>query len=333
MLCRHTDRTMIFTTEPEANRALGAELRACPEETRQFFSSRLDIELGLLTEVAMERSHIDLVVRFGDVEVGIETKIGHIVTLEQLEREKSKVQHLVLIVEHLNDITIELPEGVVPTTWGDILPIFPNARLTLSDIELLSAKSSLRTRRIFQELARNHVSADVKVWEESGSAGRTSLMVATSRSPQLGGSYIFGQVESADRGKSNDYVATIGISLSESDLDDSDSPPAWIEALMRCGPLVESLAARGDRDENRPQIRISQHRGVASTPRGPNLRYVLANRHGLPTRFAKGYSDSYVGFKTVRTEHVAVLAEEAISWIRAMWDELEDAEHSGTEDD
>jgi len=44
---------MIFTTEPEANRALGAELRACPDEARQFFSLLLDKDLGALTDVAM----------------------------------------------------------------------------------------------------------------------------------------------------------------------------------------------------------------------------------------------------------------------------------------
>ena len=92
------------------------------------------------------------------------------------------------------------------------------------------------------------------------------------------------------------FHATVGVSVLPGDLDpaalDADAEPAWITRVRALGRGMEAGAAG--------PVRISAHPGGGS--RGPAaVKLALADRFGLPRRYAKGWPEEFLG---VRTEPV-----------------------------
>ena len=287
----------IFTTEPLAMRALAAELRFHADVAESVFSELVQADLGRLQSVRCEdgrRGNLDVVLIFANGEVGVEGKIGHAVTSEQLHRENATVDYLVVLVKDAADVgSGHGIEGLVITTWKDMLSHFPASRITLADIDAVNDATRI-ARRSLNGLVVPPLPADWgEVERSSTGSGYPSLVF---RSPELpGGRNIVVQVE-ADRGSMPErFLANVGISVFPADFaeegDSSTMPePAWITYVRALGTALEKGAAG-------TSAAISRNAG-RGTSGNAAVKIQQAKKFGLPLHYATGYTDSYVGVRT-----------------------------------
>lgn len=293
----------IWTTEPHAARALAAEIRHNPAASAKFFSKLLDADVGNLEQVALEKrkSRVDIILAFSKLRVGIEAKIGHEITAEQLDRQSESSNRQVLLVVELGDIPSEILSSIARTTWDEILTVFSESRLTTGDIRTLATSTAFRrsARTTFDRLALEFRSSDTVdgwVYSSKGSnSGYPSLNIEGPAIDLLDGRCLFGQIElprtaSSTAEQSVAYTATVGLWIErDRDLDllKSDAPP-WVRAMK---------VLRDNRDDLCKDLVLN----TWSTPRTKEgierPAAQIAQRHGLSLMYAKGYQDSYLGVK------------------------------------
>lgn len=111
--------SLIFTTEPLATRALAAEIRH--DDTR-FVAKLADVvdggRLGQFTDVRAEygAQKIDIALHFTDPQfvVGVEAKFDHTLTEEQVDRELTVADHLVVLLLEKEHAPEWLPQKAGP---------------------------------------------------------------------------------------------------------------------------------------------------------------------------------------------------------------------------
>ena len=89
------------------------------------------------------------------------------------------------------------------------------------------------------------------------------------------------------------FHATVGVSMLPGDLDPAglgaDVEPAWITRVRALGEAMEATAA--------DPVRVSTHPGGGSKGAAA-VKLALADRFGLPRRYAKGWPDEFLGVRT-----------------------------------
>lgn len=131
------------------------------------------------------------------------------------------------------------------------------------------------------------------------------------------------------RCRASTFHATLGVSMRPGDLDladqdadqDGDGPaaapePAWISRVRTLGEGAEAWAAA-----HGSLLRVSPRPGGGRT--GPAAaKLALADRFGLPRRWAKGWPDRLLGVRTepVPGERFAAFAREAAALAAAVAD-------------
>ena len=145
----------LYTSEPQLTRALAAEFRHDPHATERYFSSLLGVELGELTDVGCEKDQrVDILLEFEHKTIAIEAKIDHFISEDQLERESTVADYLLLLLLDADDAAEYRDQVARVLTWAEILPEFPDARVLLSDVESLPA-SKVQVERVLRKTLRN----------------------------------------------------------------------------------------------------------------------------------------------------------------------------------
>ena len=133
----------IYTSEPMVNRALAAEIRHQSKRFTALVEKKLGMapgSLGSLASVQCEAgAELDLLLSYaspgGSVTIGLESKLDHQATREQLKKQRKVVDHLVLLCP---DPAAAEPFGDLldsVLTWDEVLPTFKDSRLTTTDID------------------------------------------------------------------------------------------------------------------------------------------------------------------------------------------------------
>lgn len=239
----------IFTSEPQVTRALAAEIRQDPISTSRFLSEELGLDLGHLNNVECERGdneQADIMCFFTDAagvekRVAIEAKLDHEVTTEQLLREASVSEHLVLLVLDKDDAGQHgaLVDAVI--TWPEVLEIFDHPRLTITDVEGApdsKVQVERRFRRVLPRL-QEKLGHEWGLEVIRGDGGMPSIVI---RSPGAGVPQLIGQIQvsglgmppSLDDVKLQFYAGT-PVSLSEDCFPSvaSGHVPKWVRNVSR----------------------------------------------------------------------------------------------------
>ena len=138
-------------------------------------------------------------------------------------------------------------------------------------------------------------------WRVAGTVTNTGFPSLDVEGPAFDdGRGLYVQVEAPRGGDGTQFSATIGTLLDAGDLEvDGLSAPAWVERARLIGGFLEDhWAGRPYAVSDRPAPRTQGGEEAAKA--------VIAQRHGLPLRWAKGYADSYIGVRTERfgAEHL-----------------------------
>lgn len=309
----------IFTSEPQAMRAVAAEFRANPKIAEKMLSQVTGRTLGSLQSVRCEASdheNLDVLLVFDNGVVGIEGKIGHLVTEEQLLRERATVDALLLLCKERIDVERELLQHVTAVvTWEDILNEFPNSRITVKDIDMVE-DANRRTRNLFRGLDLELIFSEFEGWEyrlTQGNAGFPSIDIY---GPDFIGSdgttrYFVAQIEPERSGSERKFASTIGVRVYSDEFDiNVETEPEWVGILKKLGPVWEDVLVA-------TLAPISQHRSGGSSQTAVRKKE-LAEKFGLPSKYAKGYTDSYLGVKTskVNKENLSELVKVTIAALK-----------------
>ncbi|TDT31346.1 hypothetical protein [Naumannella halotolerans] len=284
----------IFTTEPMAVRALAAEIRFAPAPMTKLIEGLLGRQLGELHGITLEdrgRASTDVVLSYMDARVGIEAKLDHEITETQILREMEHFDALILLVDEAIDA--KPVEGLIPVlTWSSVLDLFENSRLLASDIKAVN-DSNRQVRRRFAPLNLPSVPSGWSIDRMGTNGGRPSILV---QSPVMdGGRHIIGQLEGSRNPLDHRCQFTMGVVVGPNDLTgDRDAPEDWLDILEVLGPFWEGSAKSA---------------GVAFDQSAAPLRADLirvrskieaADARGVPRRWVKGYTDSYIGLKSIK---------------------------------
>ncbi|MGP9488440.1 hypothetical protein [Glutamicibacter sp. AOP33-2CA-4] len=291
-----TNLGKIFTTEPMAMRALAAELRFAPTVTQQVFESVFQIRIGSLNRISCEvskRENLDIVIEFERATIGIEGKIGHEVTLGQLEREWNHVDHLMVLVKEPEDVMIQdssVPYQVI--SWDQLLEHYPTSRITAADINSVNDRSRI-ARRVLNALDVAEILPTT--WTYNVRPGGSGYPGIEAYSPILdSGRQMIVQIEADRQNPSGSYLGNVGISVKPSDfsLDEPEAEPLWISLIKQMAPNLEATLAGTP-----AQISCGAGRGA----KGFSKRKIeLAKRFHLDLHRATGYTDSYIGVRTLK---------------------------------
>jgi hypothetical protein len=318
-----------------ATRALAAEIRHAPDEfialleraggraLPDFESVTCEVRMKVPEEEATT-VRIDVQLIFQDWTVGIEAKLDHEITREQLKHQKAALGEnasiFVLIPSKSSAPAWLLEEAdCAVIDWNEALACFDAPRLTLDDIQgegrLLKTTVEAWLRALaFETLVPQGWSAVV----ERGGSGMPAVKIESPPLPN--GQTLRGQIEVAGRGMPGTleevhFISHIGVSVKDNDDNyfnpkHSDAVPPWIHHLR----TLDSAVIQG----NEQRLLVSRHApGYSKRPRGEH-KTALAQRHlGKERAFlAKGYTDGWaLGVKTEkqprdRLEHLAEVTAE-----------------------
>jgi hypothetical protein len=304
---------------------LAAEVRANPKEFADWLGNELGIVVsGDLLSIRLEMhrdERLDIVIRFAvGPEIGIEATFAHEATLEQLEREGADGRKLILLLVDEMDSPDGLPATIAVTTWSRLLGAFSQSRLLDADLEGLTTNPKLVARRQFKavsaNLRRRIPAGEWVVGSTPGSSGFPSILIQSVAAADGLSVELCGQIQ-AVRGRSNLYQASIGIVIDPAeDLESLNGiEPRWIAALQLVGPRVEEMASLAG-------LSLLQNKAPLTRNKTPRRSAELAETFGLPRKWAKGYEDGYLGFKTGYSESVAAQADCAMDILLEMKDLL-----------
>lgn len=289
-----TELGHIFTTEPLATRAVAAELRHDPDITRALFEEVLSTDLPRLTHVNAESSqheNLDIVLFFDQIVIGIEGKIGHFVSEEQISREISTTDHLVMLVKEEDDVPSEFQERVSAViTWERLISEFPDSRITIDDINSVNDNTRI-ARRILSALSVNTLPAS---WDSSQSTenGFPALKFRSSNLISAPDRAIIVQLAKS-RGDDT-YNLSMGITVSDRDfrnVTDRD----WVAPVNSFGKFLERRLNGTDF-----QLSRTPGQGVRGKPSG--MKLMQAKEAYLPLRYAQGYANSHIGPRISKIE-------------------------------
>lgn len=312
-------RSLVYTSEPMATRALGAELRHYSPAFIALVEERLDLEpgaLGAVVGVQCEaKARMDVLLTLAGATapaavpsepllLGVEAKFDHALTAEQLDAEQAVAPYLVLLVVDEQDAVDHLAPGRCVVTWAEAISCFPGSRLTIEDISSIPV-TKMRVERLMRAEAKGLIGFgdDWSVEVLRGGSGMPSI---TMRSPELpDGRQLRGQIQVCGRGMPErfedltfEYHVGIGVDYSDSDFPDpltATEAPGWVEHLR----TLESVIGGED---GQLTLRISGRRAANG---GGDLG---ARKLALVEKFlddkawlAKGYTDWALGVKSTPT--------------------------------
>ncbi|MCQ1999623.1 hypothetical protein [Arthrobacter zhaoxinii] len=328
----------IYRTEPMATRALAAEIR---HDHRRFVSFLEDVSgksLGTFREVLCEVKYpvgaasqstvrIDVQLNFEDNIVGIEAKLDHELTREQVRDQikalggDATIFVLVPSKDFLPAWLSEFP-GVSIIGWEDALACFNGSRLTMEDIH---GEGRLLKTTVEAWLAALEVGERLPGWSVDIRRGGSGMPSIEIQSPALAcGRTIRGQLEVAGRGMPESldavrFISHVGIAVPENgdnyfDPDTSDVIPGWVEHLR----VLQRDVLQGEEE----QLLVSFHAPGNSNRKLGKWKNALAKRYlGEHLHLAKGYTDGWaIGPKTttVPRDQLGRLAEVTVE-IFARW--------------
>ncbi|BDV31257.1 PD-(D/E)XK nuclease family protein [Microbacterium terricola] len=252
--------SLIFTTEPLATRALAAEIRHDQALLVEKLAAHVgEDRLGRFADVRAEYGDqkIDIALIFSGPEfvLGIEAKFDHALTEDQVDRELTVADHLVVLLLEREHATEWLPhkERVSLMTWEEVLECFPQSRLTLTEVRAArSGKSAVEARlRQLIEPAQQRLGSDWTIDSRRGGSGMPALNF---HSPMIGDAQLRAVLQVAQRAMpaAGDPVPlrfSVGVSViadSTSYPRDASATPPWVDAVRRLrddviGDRVEDL--------------------------------------------------------------------------------------------
>lgn len=239
--------SLIFTTEPLATRALAAEIR----HDHALFVAKIaahvgEDRLGRLVDVAAEYGDqkIDVALVFAEPEfvVGIEAKFDHTLTEDQVDRELTVANHLVVLLLKREHAPEWLPskERVTLMTWEEVLECFPHSRLTLAEVRAArSGKSAVEAR--LRELIKPAQQRLGSAWSIDSRRGGSGMPAINFYSPKIGDAQLRAVLQVAQRampaaGEPVPLRFSVGVSVN-ADLAsyprDPTATPSWVESVRR----------------------------------------------------------------------------------------------------
>ena len=188
----------LYTSEPQLTRALAAEFRHDPKATERYFSSLLGVKLGELTKVGCEKDQrVDILLEFEHSTIAIEAKIDHAISEDQLERESTVADYLMLLLLDADDAAEYLDQVALVLTWKEVLSKFPDARVLLSDVKSLPA-SKVQVERVLRKTLKKMTIPDG--WYLEVNRGDSAMPGITIKSPELpNGDWLCGQIQVTGR--------------------------------------------------------------------------------------------------------------------------------------
>lgn len=299
--------SQIYTTEPMITRALGAEIRNEAGRFKRLLQSHLKGdprdhgEVSLLTCEGPER--LDLYIEFSQgsivTRVGIEAKLDHAISPDQLDRQRRQVDYLFLLV--LEDVDADDHRAAVDgvLTWADSLACFERSRITLEDVKSLPASKVQIERMLRSTDPVSKFPSDWYVAIARGGSGMPSIVIESPSTRE--GRGLRGQVQVCGRGMPrtlDDARVEFHIGTAVDDTiryypapDPHAAAPSWIHDL----DLLERAVLRDRVDEYRISRRAG---GRANGPLGPNRKAIVQKHLSGRTWLAKGYRDWALGPKS-----------------------------------
>lgn len=197
-----TKHSILFTNEVMMARALAAEIRHDSPAFVSLLEESLSLHpgtLGKLASVSCEAvENIDVLTVFDTgTTVGLEAKIDHAVTEEQLSRELPAVDHLVLLVLDPDDAGRHADSVGAVLTWAEALGAFDAPRVTLADVESIPATKVQVERKLRSLNFEQRLPKGWRVVTDRGGAGMPSIEV---HGPRLAdGRELRGQIQATGR--------------------------------------------------------------------------------------------------------------------------------------
>lgn len=322
----HQQFSALYTSEPQLTRALAAEFRHNPRATEHYFSSLLGVELGELMDVGCEKDQrVDILLVFQQATIAIEAKIDHAISEDQLERESTVADYLMLLLLDADDAAEYQDQVAHVLTWADILPEFPDARVLLSDVESLPA-SKVQVERVLRKTLRNMTIPDG--WYFTVNRGDSAMPGITIESPVLpNGDWLCGQIQVTGRKMPPafsdvclEYYA--GTYVEETDRCypplDSNDVPSWVtNAQVLYETVLEKDPSTFDLKTNKP--------GTSRRPLG-QLRKDLTMKYLTDAPWlAQGYINWALGVRAnpKPISEIDDLADAAMRLFTAWFDALE----------
>lgn len=318
--------SLIFTTEPLATRALAAEIRHDHARFVEKLSGHLGGDrLGRFADVRAEHGEqkIDVALSFTepDYVIGIEAKFDHTLTEEQVDRELTAADHLVVLLLEREHAPEWLPQKARVTllTWEEVLECFPHSRLTLAEVRAArSGKSAVEARlRRLMEPAQQRLG---RAWTIDSRRGGSGMPAINFYSPWIGDAQIRAVLQVAQRAMpaAGDPVPlrfSVGISVnadSTSYPTNAGATPPWVDAVRR---LQKDVIRDRVEDLHLSKRRPSSAHVNSGTPNGRAhaRKLAIVDHHFADTErwLTTGYIDWIVGPASERMplEDVDVLAD------------------------
>ncbi|WP_431840013.1 hypothetical protein [Gordonia hongkongensis] len=229
-------------------RALAAEIRHAPGNFLNLLAERggiADLSGASVERVQCEgAAKIDVVMELvGGRTIGVEAKLDHQVTNDQLEAEKREVDDLFLLVLETIDAGDHADQVRGVITWKEAIGCFPGSRVTMADIDALPPQK-VAVERVLRSLAPSIQNLLGDEWFVGVDRGGSGMPAITIRSPHLGdGRQLRGQVQVFGRSMPTaaddlKFEFQVGIQTKPTvedfaPADQTDSPPAWVVHLER----------------------------------------------------------------------------------------------------
>lgn len=318
--------SLIFTTEPLATRALAAEIRHDDTRFTEKLSTHVGSDrLGRFRGVSAEYGDqkIDIALTFDEPEytVGIEAKFDHTLTEDQVDRELTVADHLVVLLLAKEHAPEWLPrkEHVTVMTWEEALECFPESRLTLAEVRAArSGKSAVEARlRQLIEPAQQRLGSG---WTIDSRRGGSGMPAINFYSPWVGDAQLRAVLQVAQRampaaGEPVPLRFSVGVSVKADSVSYPANPaatPAWIGAVRRLqndviGDRVDELHL----STRRPSSAHVNPKTVNGRAHARKLAIVGHHFADDERWLTTGYIDWIVGpaSQRVSLEHVDVLAD------------------------
>ncbi len=338
--------SLIYTTEPLPTRALAAEIRYDHSPFVEKLSTHLaGAGLGCFVDVRAEygvqKVDIALIFNEPDFVLGIEAKFDHTLTEDQVDRELTVADHLVVLLLEREHAPEWLPRKarVTVMTWEEALDCFPESRLTLAEVRAArSGKSAVEARlRQLIEPAQQRLGSG---WTVDSRRGGSGMPAINFYSPKFGDAQLRAVLQVAQRamppaGEPVPLRFSVGISVKADTTSyprDPSATPTWVNAVQR---LRDDVI--GDRVE---QLHLSTRRPSSAhvNPKTENGRaharkLATVDRHFADSErwLTTGYIDWIVGPASQRMplERVELLADALVEildgWYRVEVGALEGA--------
>lgn len=293
------DRGKLFTTEPELNRSLAAEMRFDPTATQSLIRDVSGItDTGLLKSVTCERSdhaNVDILLTFEQATIGLECKIGHQLSPAQWEAELKTVDYLIAIVKEASDVPEEaVSAGVFVCTWSSALSVFRNPRLEIDDANSLNDEKRIARRQLASLELKDSVPSDWRYEAKDGDSGYPSVIITSNFLDPDCRRWIVIQFE---RSRSGDgYIANAGISVHPEDFSPSATEPEWIQLARILGRKIEDHLAQSAFPISTTSG--SHKRKNDGSPSLSTHKILAARKFDLPLHYATGYTNSYIGVRS-----------------------------------